>query len=246
MILNFSDLSSTGLFGKILRWPLRWIPAQKIVPIIQGPLRGEKWIVGSGVHGYWLGSFESRKCLHFHNLVKPGDIVYDLGAHVGYYTLIASKLVGAQGKVISFEPNPKNLIFLRSHVVLNHIANVKVIESAVADYTGVASFIEGSSSSEGRLSTGDGISVEVTSLDHFLKANPSLVPDVMKIDVEGAERDVLAGAERLLNEYHPVILLATHSGILQDDCLAQLGNYGYDWKMITLDEILALVPQFSA
>lgn len=65
-----------------------------VVPVLQGSLRGRKWIVGSSNHGCWLGSYEWKKQRLFTRTVSSGDVVFDIGAHVGFYTLLASVLVG--------------------------------------------------------------------------------------------------------------------------------------------------------
>jgi len=70
-----------------------------VLPIMQGRLHGKKWIVGAGEHGYWLGSYEIRKRQSFEAMIKPGTVVYDIGANVGYYSLLASSLIGETGKV---------------------------------------------------------------------------------------------------------------------------------------------------
>jgi len=63
--MNFSAISNKNIFGKILRFPLRFIPTKVVVPILQGTLKGKKWIVGSSNHGCWLGSYEYEKCILF-------------------------------------------------------------------------------------------------------------------------------------------------------------------------------------
>ena len=69
---------------------------------MQGKIRGKKWVVGSGNHGYWLGWYEYDKRILFEKTVTKQSIVFDIGAHVGFYTLLASELVGPGGKVYAF------------------------------------------------------------------------------------------------------------------------------------------------
>jgi len=78
------------------------------VPILQGPLRGKKWIVGSQRHAFWLGGYEPHLQRLIAREVKPGEIFYDVGANVGFYSLLASVLVGP-GKVFAFEQLPANV-----------------------------------------------------------------------------------------------------------------------------------------
>src|SRR6266436_706615 len=136
MGINLSAIPSSRWFGRVLRWPLQWIPQDAVVPILQGPCAGMRWIVGSSTHGCWLGSYEYEKRKLFEELVGPGDVVYDIGAHVGFYTLLASVLVGHTGRVVAFEPSPRNLAYLRRHLAMNRLNNVTVVEGAVYDHDG--------------------------------------------------------------------------------------------------------------
>ena len=99
--MNFSGISKANRLGQVLRWPLRLLPAWARIPIMQGPLRGCWWIVGSGNHGYWLGSYEQTKARRFVQAIHQGAVVYDVGANVGYYTLLAAVAVGRNAHVIA-------------------------------------------------------------------------------------------------------------------------------------------------
>lgn len=129
--MNWSGISDKSIWGKMLRFPLRLIPAQTKMPIMQGKLKRKKWIVGSSNHGCWLGSYEFDKQLLFENTITQGSVVLDLGGNVGFYTLLSSELVGPGGKVVVFEPLPRNLFYLKEHLRLNHVNNVTVLEAAM-------------------------------------------------------------------------------------------------------------------
>ena len=93
--MNITGISATTWLGKLLRLPLNLIPKKAIVPILKGRLKGKKWIVGSGIHRFWLGTYEwHHHTSVFEKRIKEGGIVFDIGAHVGFYTLLASVLVG--------------------------------------------------------------------------------------------------------------------------------------------------------
>src|SRR5258708_21539994 len=87
----FSPVPHSSSFGRALRLPLRFAPAAAVLPVLQGPLRGMKWISGSGDHGCWLGSYEHHKQRLFHAAVEPNSVVLDIGANVGLYRLVASR-----------------------------------------------------------------------------------------------------------------------------------------------------------
>lgn len=231
--MNFSDISPQTILGRALRLPLRLIPSTTVLPILQGELRGKKWICGSSNHGCWLGSYEKTKQDLFAQIVSPGDVVFDVGAHVGFYTLLASKLTGESGQVIAFEPVPRNLVYLREHLRLNQIKNVKIIAAAVSDAEDDRWFKNGASSTMGRLcSTGD-FKVRTVSLDALFARGEIPIPSVIKMDIEGGEYQALLGAETILKQYHPVIFLATHGREIHADCCRYLTSIGYELKPIT-------------
>lgn len=221
--------------GRALRLPLRAIPRATRVPILSGPARGLRWIVGAGVHGYWIGSYEIEKARAFERLLTPDDVVYDLGAHVGYYSLIASRTAR---RVYAFEPMPRNLRYLEAHLALNEIRNVEVVAAAVAGSDGIAWLSGARGSSQNRLEADGSIQVETLGLDGFRGEPPSLV----KMDIEGQELAALQGGERLLRTHHPTICLSTHGEGLHRDCAALLRELGYAIEEPAPDEILARAP----
>jgi FkbM family methyltransferase len=243
--INFSGISNQSSWGKLLRFPLKLIPDELQIPILQGKLQGKKWIAGSSNHGCWLGSYEYDKQQLFQQIIGSGNVVYDLGGHVGFYTLLASFLVGNTGKVISFEPLPDNLKYLKKHLEINHISNVQVIEAAVCDRDGTAYFEQHNSSFQGHLNSQGTLEVKTVALDELIFQENLTVPQCIKIDVEGAEIKVLQGAKQLLSQYHPTIFLATHGDNLQQECCQLLTSLGYqlksisDKKLADSDEILA-------
>jgi FkbM family methyltransferase len=244
--MNFSGISNQLLFGKLLRFPLQFIPANLQIPILQGRLRGKRWIVGSSQHGCWLGSYEYDKQRLLEQVIQPGSVVFDLGAHVGFHTLLASVLVGSSGKVFAFEPMPKNLRYLKEHLRLNQIANVTVIEAAVSDRNGTALFELHDSSFQGRLSSQGGLEVQMIGLDELIASGKIPAPDFIKMDVEGAELSVFSGAKQLLAEKHPTIALATHGDEIQKQCRQFLTALGYQLQPLgtkdieETDELLAI------
>jgi FkbM family methyltransferase len=198
------------------------------LPIVAGRLRGAWWLPAS--RGKLLrilgGTYERQQTALFEAHVRPGMTVLDVGAHVGYYTLLAATLAGSAGRVVAFEPNPANARFLRRHATINGLCNVEVVEAGVADGEGTARFDLGSGSGTGRLSQGGEIEVRTVGLDQFC-AERGLEPAVVKIDVEGGELDVLRGATRLLTESRPVVFLSTHGDRVHHACIEHLRAVGY-------------------
>lgn len=160
---------------------------------------------------------EVRLTKFFINNLNENDIFFDLGANYGYYSLLASKLVGPQGKVFSFEPDPENFIFLKK----NKRGNISILNKAVADLNGVVDFYKKRLSKDKMNSTIDienlprisskdepykKITVESITLDNFCSKN-GIYPDFIKIDVEGAEEKVLKGAQEILKNRSPIIAM---------------------------------------
>ena len=246
--MNISGIPKTSFLGKLLRFPLRFIPKDLAVPILQGKFKGMKWIVGAANHGYWIGSYEFKKRMIFERTIPAGSTVFDLGGFTGYYSLLASALVGPYGRVFVFEPLPRNLKYLNQHLALNKITNVSVIEAAVSDQNGMLCFLEGPSNARGRLAGEGNLLVRAVSLDEMVKRGELPDPQYIKLDVEGAEMQVLEGAARLLERCHPTLFIDTHGEEVHNQCCHFLEGLGYRLEAIdgkTLPEskeIFAVYP----
>lgn len=228
--MNLSKISSNQRpLGKILRLPLKLIPKRAVFRILQGRLKGWKWIVGSGEHGYWLGWYEIGKRQAFETAIPEGAVVYDIGANVGYYSLMASAVSGPAGHVYAFEPLPRNVDFLQKHVTLNKMTDrITVFDVAVSDKSGEAAFDLGASTSMGHLAESGEIKVRQVRLDDMVTAGEIEPPDYMKVDVEGAEFEVLNGARKVLELHKPVIFLDTHNREAHNATVELLNELDYD------------------
>ena len=204
-------ISRKTLLGRILRLPLDLIPPKTVLPILRGRMKGMKWVKGAGAHGYWLGSYEHDKRLAVEKGVKSGDVFYDIGANVGYFSLLAAKLSAPDGKVVAFEPLPRNIAFIQRHIALNKLQQrIMVIEAAVSDHSGTAFFDPDISTSKGHIAQEGQLEVQLVCIDELVSEGRIPLPDVMKIDVEGAEAEVLRGAMQTLQACHPLLYLDTH------------------------------------
>jgi FkbM family methyltransferase len=232
-----SLLSADTLTGQMLRLPLRLIPHGTVIPILGGPAKGMRWIVGAHIHGCWLGTYERDIQKAFASHLKPGMTVYDIGANAGIYTLIAASCVGASGRVCAFEPVRENIGFLSRHVTLNRLGNCELINAGVFSHDGRMSFSYGKSLAQGSLAKdtdGKHHLVDTVKLDTFIRTHKA--PNVIKIDVEGAECDVLIGASTTL-EARPTTLIAMHDGN-DARCREIMDSYGYKWEQVGPTELL--------
>jgi len=217
------------------------------LPIVAGGLRGRWWLPASRgkVLRILNGTYEREQTRLFERHLRPGHTVLDVGAHVGYYTLLSSVLVGDAGRVWAFEPNPANAAFLRRHVEVNGRVNVRVEQAAVADADGTARFDFGTGSGTGHLADAGALEVRTLRLDGFC-AEHGIRPDAVKIDVEGAELSVLRGAGDTFAAHRPVLFLSTHGAEVHRACLAWLRETGYQASPIlggdveTTTELLAV------
>jgi len=205
-----ANLYPGSAFGKLVRLPLRLVPPNTEIPILAGPLRGLKWISDSSNATCWMGVYESAKQQAFARIVKPGDVVFDLGANVGFYTLLASRLVGKAGRVFAFEPSPRNVWYLRRHLQINAIKNCEVSTAAVWSQRGIARFEISALPVTGHITneiSSAGYEVETVSLDGLLSEGLVSEPAVIKCDIEGGEIDLLeladlTGFNKILMEIH--------------------------------------------
>jgi FkbM family methyltransferase len=189
------------------------------LPIVKGTLKGKKWLLSAGgkILRLMFSSYEPEQTCMFEKLIKPGNVVFDVGAHAGYYTLLSSVLVGPEGKVIAFEPNPDNYHHLDKHVKINRAENVALIECAVGDENG---------SGTGHLSNEGSFKVQTVRLDDIVMEK-GVSPDFIKIDTEGAEMLVLTGAKLMITDKKPVIFLSTHGEEVHRKCCSFLHDMDY-------------------
>lgn len=232
-----SQISHKTLIGKIIRLPFKILPDNAVVRVVRGPARGMRWIAGSSTHGFWLGYWELENQRRFASRLDAGDVVYDIGAHVGLYTLLSSRRVGPTGHVYAFEPSPRNADYLRYHIELNRLTNCTVIEAAVSMSSCSLAFDPTELDSAGHLSKSGALKVRAISIDEF--ASNARPPTSMKINAEGAEMDVLNGGQATVSRCRPFIFLSTHSDELNCGCWKFLQSRGYSPERISSDKIWA-------
>jgi FkbM family methyltransferase len=174
-------------------------------------------------------------------------VVLDIGAHIGYYTLIAASLVGEEGKVFAIEPDPGNFALLKKNVEVNGYKNVILIQKAVSNRSGETALIcddEQTASHHIWRTVGDEtkvVKVDMITLDEFF-ADASFTIDLIKMDIEGAEELALQGMSRLLtnpertrdikifSEFCPSWI--RRCGSSPEDYLNKLAQYGFKINIV--------------
>lgn len=181
--------------------------------IAAGPLRGLLWQRHHRyVNGYWLGTYEPALQDALVRLARPGGRALDLGANAGFFSLLLASCVGPKGAVVAVDPDPANCASIAEQARLNGFAHVGIIQGAVAGVSGWGHL-------DGR-SPGSPVArvlitpqeepgtVALYTVDDLARLHGR--PDVIKVDVEGAEGVVLAGATEVLRAHRPVWIVETH------------------------------------
>lgn len=190
---------------------VRKLLTNKVFRVIKGSLKGLKLKVTDLVHlSVFYRSYEPDKQQAFRLLVKPGDTFFDVGANIGLHSyFIARGYPGA--KIYSFEPFPDNVAYIKDALNRNSFSNIQVVEAAVAAEGGEAFFEDGDDCAKGKLSDKQtSRKVKLVSLDEFA-SNSKIWPDILKVDVEGAESEVLRGAEKVIANKKPVFIIELHN-----------------------------------
>jgi FkbM family methyltransferase len=224
----------------------RFIPTQEKVVVINDCLikvsDGTRGLDGTTGTLVATGKYEPITTEYFKKIITDGINVIDVGANIGYYSLLSAKLT--KGLVYAVEPEPRNLSLLKENIELNRLKNVVVIDKAVSDKNGIAKcYVSKDESGEhslvhGREHIKDTIDVEVAKLDDIIKDKIGLI----KIDTEGNEIAVLKGAERIIKSNSLKLIVEVWypglkaSGYDINDLVNLLREYGYS-KFEMIDEV---------
>ena len=245
-----AGLRKLPLLGPCLSWASgRVVPRDSLVwvQVQRGPAQG-LWLQLNPRTGrtYLEGGGEPEVQAALQQYLRPGMVFYDIGANIGFFSLLASRIVGKDGRVIAFEADPDIAARLRLHVRRNDFLALSVEENAVwSEATTVFFARTDSATSPDRglghvvaKSAGDTIQVNAVSLDEYVQSAPA--PHFLKCDVEGAEVEVFRGAQRLLTEKRPIILCEMHSEANRRVLLQEFARFGYACKCIDENHVLAL------
>ncbi|WP_198371315.1 FkbM family methyltransferase [Roseomonas rosulenta] len=185
-----------------------------------------------------------RACILSH--LQPGDCFVDVGANVGFYSLIASRRVGPTGMAVAFEPNPATYAALKGNIALNRLTNVTAVDIALSDGGGQAMFFadaDGNSGASSLLRRGSSAAVRTVSTetwDAFAARSSLPFPSLVKIDVEGAEVKVLRGMSSLLTApRRPRVILEVSEWSLQvagssrEELFGIMSDHGYSARIIS-------------
>jgi FkbM family methyltransferase len=173
--------------------------------------------------------------------LRPGHVFYDIGSNIGFFALIAARCVGPTGRVYAFEPVPANVACITGNARRNRFGNVAVLPAAVGAAAGTGTLLLSPHPGGATLSAADGqatpcgtVDVRVVAIDDLVAAGAIRPPDVIKLDVEGAESAVLHGARATLERHTPILIgeldapSAEDLSRKQEELAAILTSCGYD------------------
>jgi FkbM family methyltransferase len=247
---SLAGLRRLPVVGPCLSWAgRRLVPRDSLtwVQVQHGPAQG-LWLHLNPRTGrtYFEGAGEPEVQNALQQCLRPGMIFYDIGANIGFFSLLAARIVGKDGRVVAFEADPEIAVRLREHVARNDCRAISVEEKAVWSEPSTVFFArtDPAMSPDRGLGhivatvAGDTIQVNAVSLDMYVQTVPA--PDFLKCDVEGAEVEVFRGAHRLLTEKRPGILCEMHSDANRRLLLETFARFGYACKSIDEHHVLAL------
>lgn len=218
----------------------RLLPADPTEVVVRsGPARGLRLSIDTQHEKfYWTGTHERAVQVALEELLRPGDIVWDVGAHIGFFSLLAARLVGPSGRVHAFEPMEANRARLLASLDLNSAKNVTVHDCALSATSGERILYARGASTMWTLvaERGDpeGAQIRCRTLDEVAASSPA--PTLIKIDAEGAEVDVLRGGLELIAKQRPKLLVE-----FQEEQLLAEGRellLGYDFRQLDVNHWL--------
>lgn len=200
-----------------------------VLPTLSGPARGLRFRLNLKEFGeppYFYGSYELNEARAIARICQPGWVVWDCGIYLGYYTNLFSRLVGVNGSVVAFEPDPRNIERTKANLALNKFRNVRFVQAAIGAPAGEIDFVISNNTNSHiqgayigvdysdyatRERVDELIRVQCLSLDEAYEKPGVPRPSLIKIDIEGAELLALQHLDKITSEVRPIIILELHN-----------------------------------
>jgi FkbM family methyltransferase len=208
------------------------------VKVAAGAMAGMKLLLNMQTEkDYWLGTYEPDLQNAAQKFVQSGMVIYDVGANIGYISLMMARLSGSRGQIFSFEALPTNVQRLQNNIALNNMESIiRVIPKAVIGSSRPVKFLAHSSSSMGKARGSAGreeqyegeIKVAGLSLDDFIYSEGNPAPALIKMDIEGGEILAVKGMKHLLKDKHPVLFIELHGEKSAQAVWLALSHAGYE------------------
>ena len=230
--------------AKLLRRSLNAAAPQGLteVKVAAGELAGMTFALDLQTEkDYWLGTYETDLQQAARKFTHPGMVIYDIGANIGYISLVFARLSGENGSVYSFEALAENIQRLTHNIQLNHLQDrIRVNACAVVDSTRTVTFKTHSSGAMGKVVGSAGrdehylqkIQVNGLALDDFVFIQKNPAPDLIKMDIEGGEVLAIQGMRRILKESRPVFFIELHGEESARVVWESLTGCGYELSLM--------------
>lgn len=230
--VRFLDRALMTLYGSLIK--------DKVMSIEDGPMRGIKLAASQHTsHAHINGTYERDVQEAIDSMVRPGDVCYDLGASIGYMTLLMARKAS---HVYSFEPAPHAIAEMKRHIAANSMQNVTIVPSPVSNEVREVRFCLTDGAYGSAINDTETrwpvLQLQTTTLNLFVKDHP--VPDFLKMDVEGEEGAVLDASGDLLAQRKTSICCEVHNREAARSVLGTLERFGY--RVTLLDGTPAKVP----
>jgi FkbM family methyltransferase len=197
-------------YALLLGWQKEWLPKPRseATALLRDGRLLRCQLADRTQRTMYLGLFEPRETRLLRELLEPGDTFIDIGAHIGWFTTVAARCVGATGQIVACEPYPSNAVMLRGNLARNGCKNVRVVEAALGSRPGTLTLAKGGGDSGGvtalNWARDERVQVPMTTLDEIAGGLGTVA--LMKVDVEGWELHVLRGAARMLSQTKYVMI----------------------------------------
>ena len=191
-------------------------------------------------HILWYGYYEKTYILLWEKLIKNDSIVFDIGANIGYYTIVAANKA-KKGRVYAFEPVSSNFHSLRQNITLNNLQNVITNQNGISNIPGIYEYYVSSTDNSGMSGmqpaenfSGHVEKVQTITIDEYVIEHSISSVDFIKIDIEGNELNSLKGMKNTLTKFKPVLFIEilnehlVNYHITADDVYEYLNDLGYE------------------
>lgn len=237
-VIYLEKIMQIESFTKIRKYARRALSKRNVV-LQYGVGEGLKYNAGGYDPDTTLGIYELPVQNALSKNLKAGEVFYDIGANVGFFSIIGANLVGSTGTVYAFEPDPSNVAKIRHNSQLNSFHNITILEKAafhssgegqllITEFPGSRTLTTTAKSSGKKYEKSPQVSVDLIAIDDLVESNDILPPTVMKIDIEGAELDALKGLRQTIKKFKPTIIYEV------DDSLQN----GYSQKKGKIDQFV--------
>jgi FkbM family methyltransferase len=248
--------SATGWSQRLQKIPMLYRPLRAALiavtgrrarrrKIVAGPLLGYEMFLGPDDRNAYLVNGHEKAIVELAGtLCQPGTGVLDVGAHVGYFSLLFSVKVGERGRVYTIEPNPGNLMKIRAMVEANQLRNITVFPFAASDAAGEVQFITESTGQMGHILDAASskersgvVTVQSVRIDDLDRQHGFGKIDLIKMDIEGAEAKALEGMKDLIGRSKPIIICEWHPAVAGSDYQARFQRLGYTCELLELPSL---------